>query len=195
MDDRRAELTPASVAEVRSGGPRSGASRLSCFVAVLALAVGGTACARIGGAARPELSSTFRSPEAAADAFLDALAVNDRGRIEPLALDEDEFRDVVWPELPSSRPERNVPFEYGWGDLHKKSRNSLSFTLAKYGGHEFELEEVLFKGETTDYATFSVHRETWLVVRNEEGRRGRLQLFGSMIERDGRYKLFSFVTD
>jgi len=178
------------------GGPRRGASRLSSGLVALTLAVSGsTACARVGGAARPELSSTFRSPEAAADAFLEALAVNDRDRIEPLALDEDELREIVWPELPSSRPEHNVPFEYGWGDLHQKSRNALSFTLSKYGGRDFDLEEVMFKGETTDYESFSVHRETWLVVRNEEGRRGRLQLFGSMIERDGRYKLFSFVTD
>jgi hypothetical protein len=195
MDDRRAELTPTSVAEVREGGPRRGAS-LPISIAALLLAtaaLGG--CARQGDAARAELRTTFRSPEATAEAFLEALAVEDRLRIETLALDEDEFRDVVWPELPSSRPERNVPFEYGWGDLHKKSRNALSFTLARYGGQSFDLEEVLFKGETTDYETFRVHREAWLVVRNVEGRRGRVQLFGSMIERDGRYKLFSFVTD
>ena len=44
-----------------------------------------------------------------------AREASDRRRAQALALTEEEFRDHVWPELPTSRPERNVPFELRLG--------------------------------------------------------------------------------
>jgi len=52
-----------------------------------------------------------------------------------------------------------------------------------------------FEGETTEYETFAVYRETILAVRNEQGQEFTDGLFGSILERDGQYKLFSFVVD
>jgi hypothetical protein len=40
-----------------------------------------------------------------------------------------------------------------------------------------------------------VHRKARLILTGEQGERLRLRLFGSMIERGGRWKLFSFVND
>jgi hypothetical protein len=127
--------------------------------------------------------------------FLAALAAKDIEGLKELGVDEEEFRDVVWPELPSSRPDRNLTSDYVWRDLRQKSLSSLSRTVDHHGGRRYTLLEVLFRGETTAYETYNVHREAWLVVRDETGHRGRVQLFGSMIERHGDYKLFSFVTD
>ncbi len=141
------------------------------------------------------LHRTFSSPEALGDAVLAALADRDADTLSRLALDELEFRTAVWPELPSSRPERGVPFDYAWGDLHQKSTNSLRRLLARYGGERYELVAVAFAGETTPYRTYRVHRETVLDVRDEEGNDLTVSLFGSIIERDGEFKLFSYVVD
>jgi hypothetical protein len=133
--------------------------------------------------------------EEVAEAFLDALAASDPDRMRAMALSQDEFADVVWPELPSSRPNRNLPLDYAWRDLAQKSRNSLSRVYHRYGGTRYRLERVEFLGETTEYVTFRVHREARLVLTAEDGVLTRLRLFGSVIERGGRYKLFSFVND
>lgn len=54
------------------------------------------------------LSNTFATPEALAQAVLTGLASEDVAGLKALALSEQEFKDHVWPELDTSRPERNV---------------------------------------------------------------------------------------
>lgn len=141
------------------------------------------------------LAGSEATPEAVARRALEEIAAGDREALLSIALSETEFREVVYPELPASRPERNTSADFVWSSLHQKSRNSLAFTLDRYAGQPLELVAVDFLGETTDYHSYRVHRKTALTVRTPEGGRRVVRLFGSMIERGGRYKIFSFVTD
>jgi hypothetical protein len=145
----------------------------------------------------PPLSATFDTPEALAKAFLDALYQKDVESLKTFGLSKEEFRLHVWPELPVSRLEKNpLPFDYGWNDLNQKSTNSLRRTYAAYGGRQLTFIRIEFEDETTPYETFEVHRDARVVVRDEEsGKILRLDLFGSIMEKDGRFKLFSYVTD
>jgi len=146
-------------------------------------------------ASRVELDNALDTPEALAHAVLDAVADNDRASLERLTLGEGEFRDLVWPELPAARPERNLPADYVWTDLHQKSRAALGQLLARHGGRRYQLESVTFSGESTVYATFQVKRESELFVRDTAGTVHGLRAFGSMVNRRGRYKVFSYVVD
>lgn len=137
----------------------------------------------------------FDSPEEAAREALELVAEGDAETLSQLALGEADFREAVYPRLPASRPERNTSAAFLWGMLHQRSRNALAFTLNRHRGQRYELIAVDFVGETTDYGPFQVHRETVLTVETPDGERGTLRLFGSMLEQDGRYKIFSFVTD
>ncbi len=141
------------------------------------------------------LHQTFASPDALSRAVLGALAAEDADGLASLALSESEFRTVVWPELPSSRPERGLPFDYVWGDLSQKSSNALRRLVARHGGRRYTLAGVAFRGETTPYETYRVHREAVLDLLDEEGDELTLPLFGSILERDGEFKLFSYVVD
>jgi hypothetical protein len=143
----------------------------------------------------PLLANTYASPHAAASAVLGALAQRDVATLRALALNEQEFREHIWPELPASRPERNLPFSYVWGDLHQKSEAALQRTLEEHGGRRYALSGVRFAGETTRYATYAVHRDTTLRVRDESGRESEVRLFGSTLEKDGAWKVFSYVVD
>lgn len=174
----------------------SGIARRAAAAAVAAcLALGAGCGARPRADAPSPLRWTFGSPEQVAEAVLEALAAGDAARLEALALSETEFRTVVWPELPSSRPERGLPFDYAWGDLHQKSTNGLRRLIAREGGKRYALLAAGFEGETTAYETFAVHRDSVLVVRREDGARAEMRLFGSILERQGEYKLFSYVVD
>ncbi len=141
------------------------------------------------------LANTFESPEALARGVLDALAKRDLAGLRALALTEAEFKAHVWPELPTSRPERNVPFDYAWGQLKQQSDGSLSGTMGRYGGRTLRFLQTRFTGETTQYQTFKVMRESEIVAADESGRELILRLYGSAMVKDGRYKLYSFVVD
>jgi hypothetical protein len=140
------------------------------------------------------LVDTYQSPQALAAAVLEALVVRDRTELERLALSEQEFRDHVWPSLPAARPERNLPVTYVWGDLHQKSQGALTQVLQTYGGRRYELVGVDF-ADRTDYGAYRVHREATLRVRDADGAATTIRVCGSMIEKDGAWKVFSYVVD
>jgi hypothetical protein len=141
------------------------------------------------------VGGTLPSPEALAAAVLEAYAARDDARLRDLALTEAEFRARIWPELPASRPERNLTADYVWKDLAQKSEASRRSLVARLGGRRFVLRAVDFAGETTDYKTFSVSRTTELVVVDEDGAEQRLRVFGALLRVDGRAKVFSYVVD
>jgi hypothetical protein len=201
LDELRAPVEVSRVIAI------SGASRLargSFVLAVLALSFFALACGATAVSeespstasdAAVSLEPTFDSPEALARAFLSALENEDGPALKSYALTEEQFRHYVWPQLPSSRPERNVPFELGWGDLHQKSHNALLHTFAKHKGKTLELVEIRFEDGMTDYGDYVVHRDARVKVRREDGEEAWMDLFGSVMEWNGRYKLFSYVTD
>jgi hypothetical protein len=149
----------------------------------------GAAC---GGPA--PLANGAPSSDALARAVLEALERKDRPALDALALSEQEFRDHVWPALPAARPERNLPFSYVWGDLRQKSRLSLQQTINARGGVRHELVQVRFSGRTP-YPGFVVHRQATFRVRPPEGDEVDIQVCGSMLEKDGVWKVFSYVAD
>lgn len=157
-------------------------------LAVLALVVS-AACSRV-----PPLESSHASANGLATAVLDALARRDRAALEALAVSETEFRDHVWPELPAARPERNLPFSYVWGDLRQKSAGGLENALVGHGGRRYELVGVTLSGRT-DYASYTVHRAATFRVREPSGEQTDLRVCGSLIEKNGGWKVFSYVVD
>jgi hypothetical protein len=166
--------------------------RLAALTAGLTL---GLACSSPSAPSPTPLANTFESAEALATALLGRLAARDSQAVAAMALTEAEFRDHVWPELPASLPERNVPFEYAWGQMKQRSDASLAGILGRYGGRTLTLRAVAFTGETTTYRTFVVRRDSEIVAADETGREWILRLFGSMLVKDGRHKVFSFVVD
>lgn len=159
------------------------------FLLAAALALLAPAC---GGR---ELANTQPTPRDLAQAIISAVAARDEARLRALALDEQEFGEIVWPSLPAARPERNLPLSYVWGDLKQKSDQSLRATLAEHGGKKYELRDVKFAGSPRDYAGFRVHSDATFVVVDRGGTQADLRLCGSFIERDGRWKAFSYAFD
>lgn len=167
---------------------------LGLGVVVIAIAMAGCTQPNSPSSKAP-LAHTFDSPEALAQAVLARLASKDIDGLRALALSEQEFKDHVWPELDTSRPERNVPFEYAWGQLKQRSDGVLASTVGRYAGRPLTFVRTSFRGETTEYKSFAVMRESEIVAADETGKELVLQLYGSAMVKDGRYKLFSFVVD
>jgi predicted small lipoprotein YifL len=160
-------------------------------VAVVLLVLTAAACGTRG----PALAHAAESPQALASAVVAALERKDGRALGDLAVSEQEFRDHVWPELPAARPERNLPFSYVWMDLKQKSDGHLARTVEEFGGRGWRVASVRFAGGTTQYETYLVHRDGRLTLVAEDGTTREVALFGSVLEKDGRYKVFSYVTD
>ena len=149
------------------------------------------ACA---GSSRP-LPNSHESPEVLARAVLTAIERRDTDALLALALNKEEFEEHVWPELPAARPERNLSVNFVWGDLNQKSNATLRDTLAAHGGKKYEFRSIRFLGETTQYDSLRVHRESELTVKDADGIERQVRMFGSVIAKSGRYKVFSYVID
>ena len=143
----------------------------------------------------PPLAHSHDSADSLVRDVLEAFASRDDAHLRRLAVSQEEFRRQVWPSLPAARPERNLPFDYVWGDLLQKSDNRLRANLSAHGGRSYQLRRVTFSGGTSEYAGFLVHRDALLVVQDRAGADLELRLFGSAIEMDGVWKVFSFNTD
>jgi hypothetical protein len=155
------------------------------------------ACLLLAGCGSPAtpLAHSSASTDELARAVVDAVERRDREALQVLALNEREFREHVWPELPAARPERNLPFSFVWGDLNQKSESGLAQMLERHGGRRYTIAEVRLRGETTRYPTYLVHRDGELTVMDERGAQQHLRLFGSVLEKNGRFKVFSYVVD
>lgn len=143
-------------------------------------------------AERRTLDAAASSPEELVRRFLDAVEENNVDHVRRLAITEDEFKTLVYPELPASDPRRNTSAEFVWNTLHTRSESNLYSMMDAVGGRRFTLEELRFTGETTQYETYKVHRESLLVLRDRDGMKQTVRLFGSVLELDHQFKIFSF---
>ena len=157
-------------------------------LALAAILVAGAAC-------RQPLSHARPSAAALVEDVLTALEKRDAAGLRELALDEAEFRDAIWPELPAARPERNLTADYVWREQRTKSEAGLQAVLADYGGRPLKLVRLEVRGATTQHRTFLVRRDPAVVVRGMGDAEQTLRLFGSIVERDGGFKIFSYNVD
>jgi len=167
---------------------RAGARLVQLLVVACALAAS-SACTQA------TVAHTEGSIDDLVRAVLDAIERRDVDALRQLALNEHEFRTVVYPELPAARPERNLSFDYVWNDLKTKSDHSLAGIVEKYAGTPLTIVRVSFEDGVSQYPSYVVHRQCRLVVRNAEGLEEEVRLFGSVFEQDGRFKVFSYNVD
>lgn len=143
-------------------------------------------------AERQPLVAAAASPEELVRRFLAALSENDIENVRLLAVTEDEFKTLIYPELPAADPGRNTSAEFVWSMLHTRSESSLHSIMSSVGGRHLWFEEIRFTGETSQYRSYKVHRESLLVLRDEAGDPQTVRLFGSVLELNGQFKIFSF---
>lgn len=181
---------------VRGSSPRGALRAVLMLAAALGVVLAGPVGAPGCRSKAPVLEQTFESPEALARAVVKGLDSRDITALRALTVTEHEFRKLVWPKLPAARPGRNIPWDYVWKDLHGKSAMQLQARVNEWQrGGDGEVVKVEFAGETTDYESFRVRRRSVITVRTPAGNETRQRLFGSMIEENGRYKVFSYVVD
>lgn len=122
--------------------------------------------------------------------FLAAVRANDLDAVLELAITREEFDRYVWPELPA--PTRGLPADFVWDTAYNRGQAKIHGAMAALGGRQLTLKELTFTGEIEEYPTFRLYRDSLLHLVDENGKLQVIRLFGSVIELDGQFKIYSF---
>ncbi|HYM81115.1 MAG TPA: hypothetical protein VEY91_06855 [Candidatus Limnocylindria bacterium] len=131
-----------------------------------------------------------RSLEALGRAVCRALENAATDSLARLCVAENEFREVLWPEFPQSRPATGLMWEDGWLILSARLRSGCRTAVADEGGRV--LNFVRFESDTTArYRNFKLHNGLALVARNDRGEEERHTWLRSVAECKGMFKIYS----
>jgi hypothetical protein len=161
---------------------------------LLLLGVAPNACTAGRGSVRhARLNHGFFSKEALAEGVIKALSGGDLQSLKDMALSRDEFERCVWPEMPASNPRTNLTLDYVWNDEHARSARYLAMIFERYRGKKMRLVRVIQRGPTTEYRSHKAYSDMTAIARDESGKEMEYPLFGTLIELDGVWKVYSYA--
>jgi hypothetical protein len=108
-----------------------------------------------------------------------------------LTIQQDEFRYILWPEFPMSRPATGITWQDGWLFLYGRLHQGSAIAIREHGGHAYQFVRFDRSDSTTHYKNFKLHNGLILVARDESGATQQFTWLRSVAERKGRFKIYS----
>jgi hypothetical protein len=142
-------------------------------------------------AVRLELRSGLRSLDAVGRAFCWALRHDRPDTLLRLCVTEEEFSRILWREFPQSRPATGLRAMDAWTMLWPRNSSGIRGAVADAGGRPLEFVRFERRDTTARYRNFKLHNGLLLVARNESGTEERFDVLRSVVERNGRFKIYS----
>lgn len=127
--------------------------------------------------------------------FVRAVARADTTDLRAMALHGREFADLYYADSPYSQPPYRQPPAFAWRLIQDPSTAGLTKLLQRLGGKPVDFvsercdPKVAREGKSTRYSGCLVR------VVNAAGDTVTKRYFGSILERDGRFKFLSFTND
>jgi len=137
------------------------------------------------------LKSGARSRDALVATFVKALEAGDKATIESLALSAREFADLVYPESPYTRPPYRQPPGLLWSQIESSSATGLGRLMTRLGGSPLGYQSQVCEKDPEKQGSNRIWSGCVLLTLDTGNAVRRRQLFGPIIEREGRFK---FVT-
>jgi hypothetical protein len=133
------------------------------------------------------------SREALVRRFAAAVSARDTAQLGALVLSAREFIDLVYPESPYVRPPYRQSPAQVWSQIQWPSRSGFRRLVDRLGGRPLTIHDVECPGQPERQGRNVLHAgcSVSFVSGNEAPARGRL--FGTIIERDGRFKFVSLA--
>jgi len=141
----------------------------------------------------PDAKGWFGSADELARGVAQGLAANDREALDRFRISREEYMAVVWPELPVSKIEQwKSQSGFVWSQHAAKSDQGLRMIIARFGGKTLTVRSVTCKTPAQEYATFKLHVRPAVELVDQSGATQADPVFGTIIERSGRFKVFSY---
>lgn len=147
----------------------------------------------VGGDPATALSDGGRSRDALVARFAEALAAGDSAALRRLAVSPREFIDLIYPESPYTRPPYRQSPGLLWQQMQLPSGSGLRRLLERHGRRPFHIETLRCPSppEAQGLNRLHVGCTVRFVSGTDAAREG--ELFGTIIERNGRFKFVSFT--
>lgn len=132
------------------------------------------------------------SPDHLGLAVVEALNRKDIAQLNRLRVQRQEYLEWIWPAFPASRPPSNFPSDFAWSNLNTKCNIGMKKWIARYGGQHLQFVSIRFAQSQENYDGFHLLRGTVLTLQNAAGEKRELKILGSVVVKNGRYKLLSY---
>lgn len=136
--------------------------------------------------------NSLNSPRQLGLAVVDALNRKDIEQLDRLRVQREAYLDWIWPAFPASRPPSNFPGDFAWSNLNRKCNIGMKKWIAHFGGHPLKFVDIRFDQSSETYEGFQLLRETVLTLQTAAGEKRELKILGSVVLKNGRYKLLSY---
>jgi len=181
----------------RAASPSAEATRPPGYVVDSALPID-TLLARFR-ATVTDTPTTLAGGEASAERltreFLRAVSSNDTASIRRLVLNRAEFAWLYYPHTRFTRP----PYELGpdllWIQQNEASEKGIVRTLRRYGGVTLRFESLACPDSAVTEGPNRITVGCRVTFAAADSAARNLQLFGSLIERDGRWKFITYANE
>ncbi len=132
------------------------------------------------------------SAESLARAILSYLNTGDMKGLNDLRITYDEFRDILWPEFPQSRPVTNIRANHAYDNLWRTCASGINRGLTEWDHAGLEFESLSIDGGYTPYPNFRLFREVRIIARTPAEQLVRVSFAHTWAEKDGVWKVYLY---
>jgi len=150
---------------------------------------------RDGLAAPAHLAGGAMNREALIRRFVNGVARLDTTAIRAMVLNRAEFAYLYYPSSPYTRPPTVQEAPLAWFLLVQNSQKGITRVFDRFGGQRAEYVTHRCDPEPSREGDNLFWRECAVDLRTPADGIVTRKLFGSIIERDGRFKFFSYTND
>ena len=141
------------------------------------------------------LSPSFTTKEDVARAFVSAVTAQDVRGLALTLLSPAEFAWLYYPENPISQPPYELPAGIAWFELHGSSLSGARRALSAYGGRHVTFRELECPAPAVVQGANRLWNRCTVTLVFQNGRTETARMFGSILERAGKYKLVTAAND
>ena len=180
-----------------SAGCRDAAPRAEAAVPVDSIRPADEALARFreGLPIADSLSGGAASRDSLVARFTDAVARRDTAAVQGMVLDRDEYAWIYFPSLQRMNPGVNLQPEVMWMLHTQESRKGITRVLRRLGGGQARFGGYACEAAPRVVGAGRYWDDCVVEVTAADGETAALKLFGSLIERGGRWKIVSYAND
>ena len=124
-----------------------------------------------------------------------ALERSDTMAFEPLAMGVEEFAWLYYPTAPTAQPPYELPPGVAWLQIQQRNRDGVLRALREFGGMDLSFGGYRCAAEPTSEGENRMWNDCVVTLARAGEPARELRLFGTILERDGRFAVVSFTND
>lgn len=151
--------------------------------------------AAIGGEPATALVGGSHSRDALVRRFMNALAAGDSTDLRAMLLNAREFADLVYPESPYTHPPYRQSPALVWNQIQNPSTSGFTRLVRRLGNQPLRYVDHKCDAKPDDQGKNLIWTNCFVRVRSPDGTTTTHRLFGSILQRDGNFKMVSYANE